>query len=227
MRFDMSVGRSSGLGNCVLSKGHLILAMDDTLLEMLAYQRADVIGRPEHDFTFLADRQSSRELFDKLKHDGRPFAVTKRYVRSDNTLIWVKIHVAASSHNSELTNITCSYRDDPTSDCDIVRKWQIMQSVLTSFAEGKSLFGVDIISFAPVEAVLALYKAELDGSFLSISELAAKAKLADPAMARWIVALAEREMVEIVQGTVLSDDATVRITQDCADKIDQIILRCR
>jgi PAS domain S-box-containing protein len=74
-------------------KGKLVF-VNRKLCEILGYTEAELIGRKISDLTDDHNVEETRRLFRRLVDKGEPYHLEKRYVRKDDSLVWV--HVSAS-----------------------------------------------------------------------------------------------------------------------------------
>lgn len=216
--------QTSTIGQCVLDIDRRIWTVDGAFLRFLGRERYDVTGRPEVDFTHHDDRQLTGDRLAELDKNGGSVAITKRYVRSDDTVIWVTNHIRMdeSAVDQRRFAITSSLCDPVISDA-VVANWRIANHIVSGFAAGKAIFGSDLFCATPVEAMLLLYMAESDGRSLTLEDVSAQAQIATPAMARWITALADRDLIEIVQHSPLPAATVLRITATCFGMLDKLI----
>jgi PAS domain S-box-containing protein len=73
--------------------GRLIRA-NNRFCEILGYDRAALLGRRFVEFTAPADRLESLECFQTLLSGGPMYAIEKRYVRKDETIVWARVAVS-------------------------------------------------------------------------------------------------------------------------------------
>jgi PAS domain S-box-containing protein len=87
--FDQAV---VGIADCDLD-GRL-LRVNQRFCEMLGYTREELFARSVLDITHPDDRAATQVLLQRLKAEGTPYTVDKRYVRSDGTSLWVRTTVS-------------------------------------------------------------------------------------------------------------------------------------
>jgi PAS domain S-box-containing protein len=67
--------------------------VDRFICELLGYEARDLLGRSIQDITHPEDWPSNLSLLERLQTHEEPFTITKRYLRSDGSVIWVQAYV--------------------------------------------------------------------------------------------------------------------------------------
>jgi PAS domain S-box-containing protein len=83
--FDQAV---VGIADCDLDCR--FLRVNQHFCDMLGYTREELFARSLLDITHPDDREMTRARFERLRVDGSPNSVDKRYIRSDGTMLWVR-----------------------------------------------------------------------------------------------------------------------------------------
>jgi PAS domain S-box-containing protein len=84
-----------------------IMLVNDRFCEILGRTREELLTMRIRDVTHPDDVARSVELFQAARHDGRPYAMEKRYVRPDGSVVWVAIDVSAlgDGHDSRMATM--------------------------------------------------------------------------------------------------------------------------
>src|SRR4051812_4821689 len=72
------------------------LLVNDRYCEIVGWDRETLLERWVPDITHPEDAAESRIRIQQLVQTGEPFAIEKRYVRSDGSSVWVSNYVSAT-----------------------------------------------------------------------------------------------------------------------------------
>lgn len=212
------------LAQCITDERLAILAVDDAFLALVARERSELIGRSPLDFTAPADRLRNGALLRRLTHDGAGFAISKRYVRGDGRLQWVRSHVlrvgdGAGSHHFLAT---CSGETAPGPVEPLARSRDGAQWLTATLAAAKAAFGNDVIAAAALEILLHLQTAELEGRSLTPAGLARLIALDERTTLRWLRVLEGRGFAECERGGAIGATSPVRITGLAQERMEAL-----
>ncbi|MFV0624744.1 PAS domain-containing protein [Sphingomonas sp. ac-8] len=226
MRTDAATQPGGGaVAHCLSGTDYRILSIDGSFLEMLGRERGEVIGRRGRDFTCADDHALNRTLQTRLEEEDVPFAITKRYVRSDGSLLWVNTTVTkfADGIGGSRLLVTSRALGEPIVDGTLARNLRTARRLCAAIQGGKAAFGADLIGAPPTEALLLLYTAELEGTVLTGAEIAERLERSWSATARWLHVLLDRGLIEVEGGAALCAEAPLRIGQGCEAALGQLL----
>jgi PAS domain S-box-containing protein len=66
-----------------------------TFCQMLGYRESELVGKTIADVTHRDDVEKHMRLFRHLLRDGKPFALEKRYVRKNSSVLWADVSTSA------------------------------------------------------------------------------------------------------------------------------------
>jgi len=72
-----------------------LISANDHFCRIVGRSRDGLIGMRMQDFTFADDLPENERLFKNMAETGESFEIEKRYVRGDNSLVWVSNSVSA------------------------------------------------------------------------------------------------------------------------------------
>lgn len=84
----------TSVGHCITRADMRIIDADAYFCDLFGVDAESLHGRSALDLTHPDDRVCNRERLEDLHRTGRPFAITKRYLRPDGTSFWVRNHVS-------------------------------------------------------------------------------------------------------------------------------------
>ena len=86
--------------------GHIVFA-NQCFCEIIGYAHEELIGRNWQDLTHPDDLARNVEVFESMKHGGKPYTIEKRYLRKDGEPVWVEIGASllCNRHNEVLGSI--------------------------------------------------------------------------------------------------------------------------
>ncbi|RZM11065.1 MAG: PAS domain S-box protein [Sphingomonas sp.] len=190
-----------------------VIDVDDAYLKIVGRSRGDLLGRHALSFTHDDDLSRNQPLLDGLTRSGHGFAITKRYVRGDGSLVWVHNHVsrikrASGDHH---VSVTCRPIGSPI-DAGVKRNHALVRRFCAVLDAMKAELTADIVSSPAAEALLCLYRSELEGRSMRVDEVARAVGNAPSVMIRWARLLQERDLIEIDGDEPLGSATTVRIS---------------
>ena len=206
--------RSALVAQCITDEHARIMSMDEAYLDLLARPRDEVLGRSALEFTAPGDQVVNDLLLHRLVRHGRAFQITKRYVRGDGSLQWVRNHVSAFADGAGGKRLiaTCEPQPEPSASCAEGRLRQGVMALLRTIDAAKHAFGDDLIGSPALEALLHLYLAEMEGRSLTPRCIAGLIRHSEAATLRWIRLLEHRHLAEVERDTPVDLTAPMRIS---------------
>ncbi len=219
----MTDGQDERIGVIITDDANRVIEVDDDYVEIVGHSRRDLVGRYALSFTHADDLVRNRPLLDGLSRSGRGFAITKRYVRGDGSLVWVHNHVSRLRRPSgdHHVAVTCRPIDRPV-DAGLKRNHDLARQICATLGTMKRELTADIISSPAAEALLWLYRAELEGRSMRVDEIAHTVDVAPSVMVRWARLLGERGLVEAEGDDRLGLGTTVRISGRGERSLDRL-----
>ena len=84
---------TAGVARCDTNGG--IVFANRTLCKMLGYTESELIGKNIANVTHPDDAKKNMRLFQRMIRNGKPFAIEKRYVRKDGSVLWADVSASA------------------------------------------------------------------------------------------------------------------------------------
>lgn len=124
------------LAECVTDWSMVIQHSDEAFADLLHEPPSALCGRNIYDLTHPDDLKVNRLHLDELRKFGRPFAITKRYVRADGKPIWVNNHVSLVDATNGRAGILATVRQiEPPSDIPAAQRPSATSSADSDLAE--------------------------------------------------------------------------------------------
>lgn len=220
----MSEAEVSVAGYCQGDADHRIIDCDNRYLAILELERAEVIGRTALDLTFHIDRRINAIMLGRLASGGAAFSITKRYVRGDGSLFWVTNHVAPVAGKGKARSCAiCVPAYTPVTSAGLASNIRAVRCLGAAFVAAKRTIDEKIFSAPAVEILLKLYAAELEGRSMTGEGLAHSLGLSTTVALRWLLALAQRKLIEVEHDAPATLTAHFRIGRRCELAFDEII----
>ncbi|WP_380785144.1 PAS domain S-box protein [Sphingomonas sp. R86521] len=186
--------------------GHVLIGTDGKLLDVDAafcdIMRCDpdgVRGRSVMDLTAPADRQECAKAIETLLETQRPFAIVKRLIRCDGSLVWVRNSVSITMDGSRAAMVVGTI--EPVAEQDAVGNPAILLDVARLLIRGRRdrelVCDRSLFSDPGWDAVLAAYVAEAEGRAVNIVTLATRLGHAPATIDRWVRALIQHNVLEL------------------------------
>lgn len=216
--------RATRLAQCITDDRMVILAVDDAYVTLLGRERHEIVGRSPLSFTAPVDRAISNAVLQRLRVEGGAFAITKRYLRGDGGLQWVRNHVALFRDGTGPARViaTCEARAEPPLTCDVAWVRRDALTLARMLDAAKRAFGGDMIGTSALEVLLHLHLAEMEGRSLTPRCLAALTGQGDQTTLRWLRVLTERRLTEVERDGSLDLAAPMRITAAAQRMMEEI-----
>lgn len=213
------------IGQVITDAEQRIVHADDLYAEIVGRDARDMIGQHALSFTYDRDTGRNQPLLDRLGASGAPFSIIKRYVRGDGTLTWVNNHVSAvpGAHGAKLLSATCQQIARPFGTGALARRHQVVRRVCAALVAGRTAFGPDVLAAPATEALLRLYKAEIEGEAQTVENLAREGGVPLSVMLRWMRHLITKGLVECENDAPLLPGTAVRISHRCEVALDGIL----
>lgn len=204
------------IGAVVSDLQQRIVYADDRYCEIVGRDRRQVIGHQALSFTYAADLPINQPRLDKLAQNEPGFTIVKRYVRGDGTLVWVRNHVTrfTDSDGKPLLCATTEEARRPFGDVRLARNYETVCLLCAGFASGRRQLSSDLVSAPTFEALLWLYRAEVEGTSKTVEQLAALTGSANAVMVRWMTVLRDRSLIEVENAQPLNLRSRIRISPD-------------
>ncbi|MET0361310.1 MAG: PAS domain S-box protein, partial [Sphingobium sp.] len=165
----------SAPGHVVIGSDGTLLSLDETFCSIMKARALSLVGRNLRSITAPADREECDLAMMRLTRKGIPFIISKRLVRDDRSLIWVKNSVSRTADGIVPTLFMASV--EPLIAQPAARSPATLLSSARFMAEcrrdmrvvtGEQLFGSE-----PVwDTILASYIAEAEGRMVIADTLA-------------------------------------------------------
>lgn len=187
------------IGISIADADQTILDVDDVFQNMVGRTRKELLGRKALSFTFQADLKVNRPALNELAVGGPAFRITKRYVQADGDIIWVENHVSKIQGPRGQALISASTRtiDRPTGADALSFNYEWVRRACAFLVGGRRRLGGDVVFAPATEALLRLYRAELEGRSLNVDQLASESACSPSVMQRWVKLLLERDLIEL------------------------------
>lgn len=213
------------VGTVISDVGQRILHVDDRYTQIIGRESASLVGRKALSFTYVEDLPSNQPALDRLSTDGSGFTITKRYVRGDGGLVWVRNHVTKISDGigPAVLCATTQQIERPFGSERLTRNYTVAQRLCSALVFGRRQMTPEVFSAPAIEALLWLYRAEIEGKSLRVEELAALTSTPSSVMIRWVALLEKRELVSCEHPGSMSGGTFVRISVDGERKLDSLL----
>ncbi len=214
-------------GHVVLDQQGAILEADDSFGLLLMSPVAGLRGRNVLSFTAPADREECTRAIATLRDTGRPFDITKRFLRQDDSTVWVRNSVSRMIiERKELIVATCTpispdhHRRTPELLLDTARAQAAMAAARADIADPA------LVSGTSWNVLLQVYIAEGEGRAVSVAWLAEHLKLSHVTSQRWINALLAADVLEVEIRNLAPDTVKCyRLTSATMHRVEEYLAK--
>lgn len=188
-----------------MQAGHLVLdlaghmrGIDQHFCAIMRAQWSDMIGRPVLDITAPADREECGEAIRTLCESGRSFKIDKRFIRDDQTLVWVTntVSLMQGTGGSDMIVATIDplIADDERQPALLLGGARFLEACK---ADRRTVFDSALFPDTAWDVLLTAYIAEAEGSAIGLFDIAARLDISLDATARWVNVLIGQGALEV------------------------------
>ena len=213
------------VGTIITDLEQRILHIDDQSSEIIGRECDTLVGRHVLSFTHVDDLPANKPALDRLSVNGPGFTIVKRYVRGDGSLVWVKNHVTRIKDGTGLPVICATTQpiERPFGSDRLTRNYKAARRLCNALVIGRQQLTPDVVWAPAIEALLWLYRAEIEGLSLNADKLAALTGSAPSVMVRWVRLLQERGLVVSEEPGRLCGQQCIRISTNGEQKLDGLL----
>jgi PAS domain S-box-containing protein len=214
-------------GHVLIGSAGELLSMDAAFCDIIRLPEDAMRGRFVLDVTAPADRTECAMAIQRLRDTGQPFEITKRFIRDDGSLVWVKNSVSITIGDDGPGMIMATIepvvpREDhgPAMLLDAARLHNAVRRDRASVCDPA------FISDAGWDAILAIYVAEAEGRSVDVNRLAGLIGHTTGHTERWVKALLHLEVIEIEYANPHAEAAkSYRLTAGTHYKLEAFLAR--
>jgi PAS domain S-box-containing protein len=192
-------GENMRSGHIVIDNAGLLVSLDHGFSGIMQAEIGALIGRAVLDITAPADRRECGEAIDRLRATRMPFEVSKRFIRDDGDLVWVKnsVSMVGNGRDTDLIVATISPIVEPDAPRAPALLLDCARILVELHMRRSESFERSLFSDTGWQAMLAAYIAEAEGRAISTQALAEKLQISNDQANRWLSVLIGQGMVEI------------------------------
>ncbi|MGP7795600.1 PAS domain-containing protein [Sphingomonas sp. CLY1604] len=213
------------VGTIITNLEQQVLHIDDRAADIIGRERDTLIGQHALSFTHIDDLPANKPALNRLAVNGPGFTIVKRYVRGDGNLVWVKNHVTRVTDGigPPIMCATTEPIERPFGNERLTRKHKAAQRLCNAMDAGRRQFSSEVVWAPAMEALVWLYRAEIEGLSLNADKLAALTVSSAIVMVRWVKLLQERGLVISEEPGRLCSQTCVRISLEGERKLDGLL----
>lgn len=186
-------------GHIVIDGNGALVSIDHGFSGIMKAEIPALIGRDVLELTAPADRIECGEAIAKLRSTRTPFELSKRFIRADNSLVWVtnSVSMVGNGHDGDLIVATINPIVEPSCPRAPALLLESARLLAQLQEERSEAFDRSLLSDIGWHAMLAAYIAEAEGLAITIGALAERLGITQRQAQRWIAVLINRNVVEI------------------------------
>jgi hypothetical protein len=186
-------------GHIVIDASGALVSIDHGFSDIMQADIPALIGRAVLDMTAPADRAECGEAIARLRLTRTPFELSKRFVRDDDSLVWVtnNVSMVGNGRDTDLIVATISPIIEPIFErapALLLDSARLLSQLHDARGE---IFDRSLLSETAWHAMLAAYIAEAEGRSITVCALAERLGISERQAHRWISVLISHEIVEI------------------------------
>ena len=176
-----------------------LVGLDQSFCDIMQAQMSAIHGKAVMDVTAPADRAECADAIRRLRETGTPFVITKRFLRDDGSLVWVRntVSMAADAHGSAIMVATIEPVVEPADDRNPAKLLGAARFLAESRRDRSDICDPALFSEPGWDAILACYTAEAEGRPTTVTSLVFKIGHTHSVISRWVAALVQHDVLEI------------------------------
>jgi hypothetical protein len=198
------------IGHSVSDALGRILAVDDSICEMLHRSEAELIGMSYVDVTHPDDVTLNKPLVDKLQASAGPITIRKRHLRPDSTSIWSDVQVSrlgrGLDHGRLVGTVNRADHSSQTPCPDSL--WRSAVRKDRDLQLRRTELGDDLFTDHPWLILLQLYIAEAEGGCISIRQISRRTRCREQSLIRWLKVLEEKKLIDRFNSEICAGQLT-------------------
>jgi PAS domain S-box-containing protein len=220
-------GDSVTIGQVIIDDTGALVRVDAGFCEIMRTSAGKVQGKYVLDVTAPADRQECNAAIAKLRSTGQPFVITKRLMREDGSLVWVKNTVSvASLGGADVLIATVEPVADRSEERGPALLLETARFLLVCRNDRASVVGTHQFFEPAWDAVLLAYIAEAEGHAIDVATLSQRIGHPPAATQRWVKLLVTRGVLELETRDPDADaEKTFRLTTHTHRMLEAHLLR--
>ncbi len=185
-------------GHVLIGNEDQLLAVDNSFCVIMRSERDGMTGRFVRDVTAPADRHECGVAIAQLRKSGKSFEITKRFMRDDGSLLWVRNSVSLAVGPKGATTIMATIQPVATQDHQSgAPLLDAAQALIAARHDRASVCDPVLFSNPGWDTVLAAYVAQAEGQAINVARLATSLGISPTVTSRWVKALVQHGVLEI------------------------------
>lgn len=188
-----------GIGHVIINDAGELVGLDRTFCAIMDSSVAAIAGKSVLDVTAPGDRAECAAAIRRLRDTGIPFVITKRFLREDGSLIWVRNSVSVAEGADGSTTIVATVEPvaEPVVERGPAKLLDAARFLVGSRRDRREICDTTLFSDPGWDAILSCYIAEAEGRPITASSLVETIGHTPSVVARWIAALIQHAIVEV------------------------------
>jgi hypothetical protein len=213
-------------GHVLLDHQGAIVQADDGFGALLMTPAARLRGCDVLSITAPADREECYQAIAALQATGKPFDIVKRFIRHDDTVLWVRNSVSRMVfQQQDLIVATCTPVVEPMGrhgPGDLHHTAQVQARMVEA---QRSICHPFPLAGPSWPALLEVYIAEAEGRIIDINTLATKLGQRHELITRYVAALVGSGVLEVETRNLAPDTAKAyRLTTSAVHRLEDYLL---
>ena len=176
-----------------------LIGVDQQFCDLMQAPIAAMRGKAVLDVTAPADRAECAEAIERLRETGVPFVITKRFLRNDGSLVWVRntVSTATDLHGLAVVIATIEPVAEPVEDRGPARLLGAARFLAETRRNRADICDPILFSEPGWDTVLACYTSEAEGRPTTVAGLVEMVGHDQMIVGRWVAALVQHDVLEI------------------------------
>jgi PAS domain S-box-containing protein len=186
-------------GHVLIGAAGELLSVDAAFCAILQLPDSQIRGRRVLDVTAPADRVECATAIQHLRDTGRPFVITKRLLRDEGSLVWVRnsVSITVGADRDGGTIVATVQPVPPPEERSPATLLNVANLHITMRQDRAAVCDPGYFGEVGWDIVLALYVAEAEGRAMDIERLSVLLNKSVALTQRWIQMLLDGRVVEL------------------------------
>ncbi|WCT72410.1 PAS domain-containing protein [Sphingomonas naphthae] len=212
-------------GHVLIDASGRLVSLDEGFCAIMQAPCDSLLGRPVADITAPADREECDIAIQRLIQHGTPFVISKRFIRDDGSLVWVRntVSISVPSAGPPLIIATIEPLKAPRDDRSPGVLLECAQRIIRHRRMRTLIADGGLFSDPAWDITLLAYVTEASGRALDVGAISEDQGLSPRLAAGWITALVHHRVLELELGHDPYANKSYRLTTAAHDRLEQYL----
>ena len=212
-------------GHVLIDSSGNLASLDEGFCTIMRASAESLLGRSVREITAPADREECDIALDRLGQQGTPFVITKRFIRDDGSLVWVRntVSISVPLAGPSLVIATIEPIRIAAEDRSPARLLDCARQLVSRRRNRTAIVGEGLLSDPAWDITLLAYVAEAIGRTIDVETIADDLSLSRRLAGSWVTALLHHGVLELELAHDAHARKSYRLTGPVQERLEQYL----